>query len=315
MSDVKDSVALADSLPESVWIKRFTGYIDLERHLSAYTVRNYRHAIIRFFIWLRNEAGWRGNLDKIDPKTVRDFLIESQRRISRRTLHNHVSALRAFYKYLLRQKAVESNPFDGLALPKLRRNLPKFLTEKQISALLDGPMRLLENESIDPFQAWRDQLALELLYGGGLRVSELVNLDYGMVDKNIGVARILGKGKKERLCPLGRIALDCINKFRKEFAHSSGYNDPVLVNKNHRRISVRAVQMIVKKYLALADLPMDMSPHKIRHSYATHLLNNGADLRLVQELLGHASLSTTQIYTHVGIARLKESHRKAHPRP
>lgn len=315
MSDVKDSVALVDSLPESVWIKNFTGHIELERHLSVYTVRNYRHAIIRFFKWLRSETGWRGNLGKIDPKTVREFLIESRRRLSRRTLHNHVSALRAFYKFLLRQKAVKSNPFDGVALPKLRRTLPKFLTEKQISALLDGPMRLLENESIDPFHAWRDRLALELLYGGGLRVSELVNLNYGMVDMSNGVARILGKGSKERICPLGGLALACMNKFRKDFARSADYKDPVLVNKNHRPMSVRMVQLIVKKYLALADLPMDMSPHKIRHSYATHLLNNGADLRLVQELLGHASLSTTQIYTHVGIARLKESHRKAHPRP
>jgi len=315
MSDMKDSVAFADSLPESLWIKRFTSHIELERRLSPYTVRNYRHAIIKFFKWLRIETRWRGNLDKIESKAVRDFLIESRRRLSRRTLHNHVSALRAFYKYLLRQKVVKSNPFDGVTLPKLRRNLPKFLTEKQVSALLDGPMRLLENESIEPFQAWRDRLTLELLYGGGLRVSELVNLDYGMVDLSSGVARILGKGSKERICPLGGLALTCLNKFRKDFARSASYDDPVLINKNHRRLSVRAVQLIVKKYLALADLPMDMSPHKIRHSYATHLLNNGADLRLVQELLGHASLSTTQIYTHVGIARLKESHRKAHPRP
>ena len=316
MSVVEDNnIVPADPLPESAWIERFIKYIELERRLSAYTIRNYRHAIHKFFQWLCREADWNGDLDRLDAKTIRDFLIESSRSLSRRTLHNYVSALRTFYKYLLRQKAVKTNPFVGLTLPKLPRSLPKFLNEKQVAAFLDGPMRLLENESIDPFQAWRDRLVLELLYGGGLRVSELVGLNYGMIDLSTGVARIRGKGGKERLCPLGKVALTCLNKFRKEFASGGGYEDPVIVNTNQRRLSVRAVQLIVKKYLALADLPMDMSPHKIRHSYATHLLNNGADLRLVQELLGHSSLSTTQIYTHVGIARLKEAHQKAHPRP
>ena len=176
-------------------------------------------------------------------------------------------------------------------------------------------MQLLENKSLLPFQAWRDRLILEILYGGGLRISELVGLNYGMIDFSSGVARILGKGQKERLCPLGKVAINCLNQFRAEFASQTSYDDPVVVNDQLKRISARFVQLMIKKYLKLADLPLDMSPHKIRHSYATHLLNNGADLRLVQELLGHASLSTTQIYTHVDLARLKAAHRIAHPRP
>ena len=300
--------------PELQKIQRFIDYLALERRLSDYTVRNYRTALLNFFSWNRDVGHWSGDITKISGREIRDYLIESQRRVSRRTLHNYVSGLRSFYNYWLKQGGVKINPFEGITLPKLNKPLPKFLTENQITQLISGPMRLLDNESLSPFQAWRDRLILEILYGGGLRVSELVSLNYGMVDLSNGVARILGKGNKERLCPLGNVATVCLNKFRVEFASQTGFDDPVVVNDRLKRISARSVQLMLKKYLALADLPLDMSPHKIRHSYATHLLNNGADLRLVQELLGHASLSTTQIYTHVDLARLKEAHRNAHPR-
>lgn len=294
-------------------IQRFIDYLALERRLSDYTVRNYRTALLNFFSWNRDVSNWSGDIAKISGREIRDYLIESQRRISRRTLHNYVSGLRAFYNYWLKQGGVKINPFEGITLPKLNKPLPKFLTENQIMQLISAPMRLLNNESLSPFQAWRDRLILEILYGGGLRVSELVSLNYGMVDLSSGVTRILGKGNKERLCPLGSVATACLKKFRAEFASQIGCDDPVVVNDRLKRISVRSVQLMIKKYLALADLPLDISPHKIRHSYATHLLNNGADLRLVQELLGHVSLSTTQIYTHVDLARLKEAHRSAHP--
>jgi integrase/recombinase XerC len=209
---------------------------------------------------------------------------------------------------------VVRNPFIGVPLPKLEKRLPKFLTEDQMKQLLTGPSRLLENESVDAFTAWRDRLAMELLYGGGLRVSELVALNYGAIDLGSGVARVFGKGKKERLCPLGVVAIAVLRKFKNEFAHDTAFSAPVLVTTRHQRMPVRQVQLMLKRYLALADLPRDLTPHKIRHSYATHLLNAGADLRLVQELLGHVSLNTTQVYTHVSIARLKEVYAKAHPR-
>jgi integrase/recombinase XerC len=180
--------------------------------------------------------------------------------------------------------------------------------------LLAGPEKLLANESVDSFTALRDRLVLELLYGGGLRVSELVALNYGAIDVGTGSARVLGKGRKERICPLGDAAMAVLRKFRDTHAPDAGRDAPVLVTPRGRRLAVGAVQQLVKRYLALADLPMDITPHKLRHSYATHLLNAGADLRSVQELLGHASLTTTQIYTHTSVARLKEIHAKAHPR-
>jgi integrase/recombinase XerC len=201
-----------------------------------------------------------------------------------------------------------------MPLPKLEKRLPKFLTEEQMVRLLAGPQRLLENESIDAFTAHRDRLVMELLYGAGLRVSELVGLNYGAVDVAEGVARVTGKGRKERLCPLGRVATALLIKFRDAFARQTGPGAPVIVDSRHERLRVRQVQLMLKRYLALAELPMDLTPHKLRHSYATHLLNAGADLRLVQELLGHAQLATTQVYTHVSVARLKEIYAKAHPR-
>lgn len=299
---------------EADWLAPFLEFLQKERRYSAYTVRNYRQAFGDFWRWLDGAGLWARGPDRIESRDVRDFVIEAQRRFGRRTLHNHVSGLRAFFKFWIRRGRLTANPFTGLALPKLEKALPKFLTEKQTADLIAGPLRLLENESLDAFTAWRDRLVLELLYGGGLRVSELVGLDYGQIEFERGVARVLGKGRKERLCPLGQVAMAVLVKWKDEFAHNTGLSAPVVINARHERLNVRAVQLIVKKYLALADLPMDLSPHKLRHSYATHLLNAGADLRLVQELLGHASLNTTQIYTHTSVARLKEVYDKAHPR-
>lgn len=304
----------AAALPENEWIAPFLEFLAKERRYSPYTVRNYRNAVGSFFSWLRRDGDWTGSLESITPLQVRGFLIESQRRLARRTLHNHVSGVRAFFRYALRRKWVEKNPLTGLVLPKLDKPLPRFMTEEQMTKLLQGPLLLLENESIDAFAAWRDRLMMELLYGGGFRVSEVVALNYGQIDFRSGVARVQGKGGKERLCPLGKAAMACLETFKSAHARRTGFSDPVLVNNKHERLYPRAVQLTLKRYLALADLPMDMSPHKIRHSYATHLLNNGAQLRLVQDLLGHANLATTQIYTHVSIERLKEVYRQAHPR-
>ena len=180
--------------------------------------------------------------------------------------------------------------------------------------LLLGPQQLLENESIDAFTAWRDRLVMELLYGGGLRVSELAGLNYSAIDFASGVARVMGKGSKERLCPLGKIAIAVLQRFRDNYAREKGPEAPVVITKRFQRLPVRQVQLLLKRYLLLAELPLDLTPHKLRHSYATHLLNAGADLRLVQELLGHAQLATTQIYTHVSVARLQEVYAKTHPR-
>ena len=303
---------LADSLIKG--LDPFLSHLEKERRLSTYTVRNYKQAIRDFSIWMKANTRWDGEWENLSSTQLKRFLIERQGSHSRRTIHNHFSALKTYSKFLKRRKLIKKNPFTGIVLPKLDKPLPKFLTEKQMSLLLEGPMKLLENESIEPFFAWRDSLVLELLYGAGLRVSELAGLNYGAIDFQGGVARVMGKGNKERLCPLGKIAMIVLQKFKQEFTTNTGYSEPVVLGNKKLRIRVRQVQLLIKKYLALADLPMDLTPHKIRHSFATHLLNNDADLRLVQDLLGHSSLSTTQIYTHVSVGRLKDAHSKAHPR-
>ena len=311
------SVDVLQIVPPAVaaqWLQPFLDYLAKERRYSAYTVRNYRQAFEDYYRWLGQSGRNAGAFDQLSVRDVRDFVIEAQRRFGRRTLHNHVSGLRAFHRYWMREGKLARNPFSGVPLPKLDKPLPKFLTETQMVTLLAGPEKLLAQGTISAFTALRDRLALEILYGGGLRVSELVGLNYSAVDFGQGAVRVLGKGKKERICPLGRTAMALVERFRRTEAKASGPNDPVLVSEQQRRLNPANVQQLVKKYLALADLPMDITPHKLRHSYATHLLNAGADLRSVQELLGHASLTTTQIYTHTSVARLKEIHAKAHPR-
>ena len=303
--------------PEEVvssWWTPFAGHLALERRCSPYTVRNYRQAFEDFYRWLEGSGLWRRGLDALGPRDVRDFVIEAQRRFGRRTLHNHVSGLRALCNYWLRKGRLRRNPFAAVPLPRLEKRLPQFLTEDQMKTLLEGPGRLLANGSCDRFTACRDLLAMELLYGAGLRVSELTGLTYGAVDLDSGVARVVGKGRKERLGPIGKAATAVLGRFKAGFAGKTGPADPILVNSDGSRMTVRAVQLMLKRYLALAGLPMDLTPHKLRHSYATHLLNAGADLRMVQELLGHAQLATTQVYTHVSIARLKDVHARSHPR-
>lgn len=320
---MSDAVPAADTkVPPAVvteWLLPFLDFLAKERRYSAYTVRNYRQAFEDFFVWA-HKVKPAASIAEFDQRLIRDYVVERSSgrggtpKLARRTLHNHVSGLRAFFRYWQRRGRLTRNPFTGVPLPKLEKSLPKFLTETQAATLLAGPQKLLERDEIDKFTAWRDRLVLELLYGGGLRVSEVVGLNYGAIDFGTGSARVLGKGRKERICPLGAVAMAVLTKFRDEFAPDPKPTHPVLITERHDRLTVRAVQLIVKRYLAVADLPMDLSPHKLRHSFATHLLNSGADLRAVQELLGHANLATTQIYTHTSVARLKEIYAKAHPR-
>jgi integrase/recombinase XerC len=307
---------------EAAQVATFLEELRGERRLSEYTARNYGQAIRGFFKWLRGSEGRAVAPEAVTRAQARAFVIESQRRVERRTVHLQVSALRAFYKFLLRRGAVPASPWAGLALPKLAKKLPHFLTEAQMRELLAVPERLTENagtttsaeeSAARAFEISRDRVMLEVLYGAGLRVSELVGLTYGQLDLEGGVARVLGKGGKERLCPLGEAATEAVRAHR-ALARKADFKSPVLVHANGKPVTPRWVQLRLKTMLKLAGLPLDLSPHKLRHSFATHLLNHGADLRAVQEMLGHARLSTTQVYTHVSVARLQEAHRKAHPR-
>jgi integrase/recombinase XerC len=313
----KDVSKIQPPPPEAViasWWTPFGDYLSRERRCSPYTVRNYRAAFDDFYRWLSASGLWGKGIGALGSREVRDFVIEAQRRYGKRTLHNHVSGLRALCRFWMTKGRLERNPFSGAPLPKLEKRLPQFLTEEQMKTLLASPGRLLESGGCNAFTACRDRLAMELLYGAGLRVSELVGLNHGAVDLGEGVARVMGKGQKERICPLGRVACAVLARFRDEFTPAAGPADPVLCNPDLSRMGVRAVQLMLKRHLSLSGLPLDLTPHKLRHSFATHLLNAGADLRIVQELLGHAQLVTTQVYTHVSIARLKDVYDKAHPR-
>lgn len=297
----------------SARIKTYLQHLELERRLSKNTVRNYASAIHHFVDYLKSEKKWKGTFDSIDTLTVRSFIIDQQRRISRRTLHNYISGLRSFYQYLRRKQILQTNPFTKVTLPKLERTLPVFLTQAQMIALLEAPAKMLRENLISQFDAYRDTLILEFLYGGGLRISELCDLRYASINYQNHTVRVLGKGKKERICPLGSIAIASLKLFEKAFGLDRSRVSHVIVDKNGKPLVPRRVQALLKRYLKYTGLPLTITPHKLRHSFATHMLDNGAEIRAVQEMLGHASLSTTQLYTHLSIERLKQVHAQAHP--
>lgn len=299
---------------EAEWLQPFVDHLSAERRASTYTVRNYAQAVHDLWRWMESNARKPDELASLTSRDMRDFVIESQRRLDRRTVHNRASGLRAFFRFWIRRGKLARNPLTGVPLPKLEKRLPVFLTEKQAAALLDAPMQLLKGSKPDPFTAWRDRLILELLYGAGLRVSELCGLDQGRVDLEAGTVRVHGKGGKDRICPIGEVAAGVLRKFNMDLAPALGPTDPVIVAPDGSRLTPREVQRLLKGHLASAGLPHDLTPHKLRHSFATHMVDRGADLRLVQELLGHSRLGTTQIYTHVTMARLKAVYDKAHPR-
>jgi integrase/recombinase XerC len=241
---------------------------------------------------------------------MRGYLVHlTERRYDRATIHLKMSALRSFFRWLVRAERVKQNPVSGLTLPKKGRKLPKFLTIQQIEELLAAP---LKGEGKDGLAAWRNKAILETLYSGGLRIHELVQLNDNDVDMLGEVVSVRGKGKKERLAPLGGPAVETLQKYLELRGRNSG--GPLFVNRFGGRMTARSVQRMLKKYLMAVGLDPSLTPHKLRHSFATHMLDAGADLRSVQELLGHANLSTTQIYTHVTPERLKKVYEKAHPR-
>jgi integrase/recombinase XerC len=301
---------------ERGWIDKFLKFLEAEKRYSAYTIRNYRQALEGLLLYVsEGQAGVRNLFEVLGPTSIRSYVIDQQRSgISKRTLHLRVSAFRSFFRWLRRNGHIDHNPVSGVTVPKYRKPLPKFFTEREMARFLDGPAVLLETGKCDPFTAARDGLLFELFYGAGLRISEAVQANWGDYDSRQHCLKVMGKGRKERICPVGDQAARLLDAFRNEHAVVKGRPDPILHTLDGRRLTPFWIQKRMKSYLRLADLPEDLTPHKIRHSFATHLLNAGADMRIVQELLGHASLSTTQIYTHVGLKRLKEAHSQAHPR-
>ena len=326
-------------------VTAFLGYLTDERHFSPYTARCYGADLRQHCEFLAAEYGIeldagaeRAAFDQLDRgdapealpagtltkliaaagadeiRTFLDFLAEQD--YSPATMARKIATLRSFYKWASKRSLLPTNPMTLIRTPRQAKRLPKAITVEQIEQLLSAP------DDRDPLGA-RDRAMLETLYSTGIRVSELVDLDISDLDENTQALRVRGKGKKERIVPLGSHALAAIRHYisvlgndeRYAGAWAPGNNDrPLFVNKHAKRLSSRSVRRKLDKYLAQVGLDPGISPHTLRHSFATHLLDNGADLRSVQELLGHQSLSTTQGYTHLSTSRVEEAYKDAHPR-
>ena len=322
------------------WIQKFLAHLATDRGASAYTQRNYRQTLMEFVRWQMSlqstvhspqfevqspksvpAVAW----EKLQRDDFRNYLrFLGRHNLGRAAIQLRFSALRTFYKFLIRHGAVESSPIKNLSLPKLEKRLPKFLTIQQMKDLLAAPAKLLETQKqkkgagrpISAAACLRDLAVLETIYSCGLRVSELCGLRAEDVDWSEQLVRVRGKGKKERLVPEGEPALQAIQNYWNLLKQPPSGASPVFFAETKLRAPLNPLQLSrrLKQYLAIAGLDPGLTPHKLRHSYATHLLDAGADLRSVQELLGHAHLITTQIYTHVTTERLKKAYDAAHPR-
>jgi site-specific recombinase XerD len=278
-----------------------------ERNASPRTVDNYDRALRAAAEFLGGKS-WRA----ASPEDFRAYLFALMKRErARATIRLDFAALRSFYRFLCERKGLATNPLLSVSLPKADKRLPVFLTTTQIDALLRAPHEAKPQKQAPAWMPWRDTAILELFYSSGLRLAELAALDVRDIDPYSETVRVLGKGAKERIVPVGQPALEAIQQYRQRAQVQAG---PLFLSKLRKRLSPASIWVLVKKYLRLAQIPVPASPHKLRHSFATHLLDAGADLRSVQSLLGHASLSTTQIYTHVTTERLKKAYNQAHPR-
>jgi len=287
-------------------VEEFLRYLAVERNASSRTLKAYRQALTAFRA--ENEAPWK----KCTANDFRDYLfIIMKRGQARSYVRLQFSALRTFYQFLAARKGLRHNPARDVQLPKIDKKLPLVLTRQQVEELLAAPARVAKNRAAPVWMPLRDVAIMELFYSSGLRLSELAALDVADVDLYTESVRVFGKGRKERICPVGLPALEAISRYR---ATANIHSGPLFINKARRRMSTRSIWLILKRYLRHTSIPISISPHKLRHSFATHLLDRGADLRSVQALLGHASLSTTQIYTHVTVERLKKAYADAHPR-
>lgn len=287
------------------YIERFTKYLKYEKNFSHHTVRNYLSDLDQYRNYLKEQAL---EID-IDQLAIRRYLALLQKKNTKTSTGRKLAAIKCFYKYLRREEIIETNPFEGVATPKAEKRLPGFFSVDDIFRLMDAP------RSNKPLVV-RDRAILELLYSSGLRAEELAGLDIEHIDMTGGMIKVIGKGNKERRVPVGGKALEAINAYHESriAGGDAAKSGPLFLNYRGERLTTRSIARIVKKYLMKAGIPGKGSPHTLRHSFATHLLDAGADLRGIQELLGHASLSTTQKYTHITTDKLMEVYDKAHPR-
>jgi len=281
--------------------------MEVERSASPRTLRNYGDALARFHDFAENRQ-W----SVYTPDDFRSYLFERMKEgDAKATLRMRFSAFRSFYRFLQERGGVKKNPLKEVQLPKTGRKLPIVLSGEQILSLLEAPLKMEREQQAPTWMAARDAAILELFYSSGLRLAELAALNVEDVDPYNDVVRVFGKGRKERLCPVGAPAMNAIQDYR----HAAQVNrGPLFISKLQKRLGAASIWAVVKRCAAFAQIPVPASPHKLRHSFATHLLDHGADLRSVQTLLGHANLSTTQIYTHVSVERLRKVYTETHPR-
>ena len=293
-------------------VRSYLEYLEIERNYSAHTILSYETDLLSLVQFLRKEGI--KSFDSVHKETLRSFIGSLlDKGFSQRSIARKIASMRSFFKYLRRQKIIDGNPALVLITPKVGKRLPSFLDEESIQRLLLLPDRTTPNGK-------RDAAILELFYSTGIRLSELIGLNVGDLKQKEGVIKVKGKGRKERIVPIGRKALEAINDYLKERnklsinANIKLDERPLFIIREGRRIYPQAVGRMVRKYIAKVSEIEKKSPHVLRHSFATHLLNHGADLLTVKELLGHESLSTTQVYTHVSSEQMKKVYENAHPK-
>lgn len=287
---------------------KYRNYLEVEKNASRYTVRNYTTDLTDFFVFLRSRGTL--SLRDIDRNVLRDYLADlMERGFVKRSIARKLSAVRSLFRYLIREELVQTNPVKNTTSPRLDRRLPEFLTADEMARIIESP------DISNPF-GQRDRALLELLYASGLRVSELVGLNVENVDMDTREIRVWGKGSKERITLMGEPALKALQAYLTEGRQSlSGKKatNALFINRYGTRLTERSVQELLDKYAQAVGIAKKIHPHMVRHTFATHLLDGGADLRVVQELLGHASLSSTQIYTHVSKSQARKVYMSSHP--
>jgi tyrosine recombinase XerC len=284
------------------FIEKFVRYLEIEKNYSVHTIINYKLDLLGFNKFIAGTE-----LEKIGYLDLRKYLaVLKEKNFGNRTVGRRLSTLRSFFRFLCREGHIKTNPILMLSSPKLEKHLPSFMTEDEVSRLIESAF----SKTQDDLLGLRDRAILEVFYSSGLRISELVGLNLSDIDFISGILKIRGKGKKERIVPIGETALVTVRKYLEKRKKQT---EALFLNNHFRRITTRGVRYLVVKYINASGIKPGVSAHTFRHSFATHLLNHGADLRTVQELLGHANLSSTQIYTHLTTDKLKSVYDKAHP--
>jgi len=305
-------------------LENFLNHLQFEQHYSSHTLLAYQTDLEQFFDFLyrhfETPSLSESMLTQVDVLTVRLWMGELlEQGMQARSIGRKLAAVRSFFRYLVRQRILSVYPLSNIKTPKVAKRLPQFLTEEQTRKLFDEQLAALDPDS---FEGRRDRAILELLYSSGLRLSELIGLNIEDIDMENMLLKVFGKGKKHRIVPFGSFAKDALKKYfevRKNLLniHSARRQEDasaVFLTKKAARIYPMLVRRLVKKYLGGVTEMKQKSPHVLRHTFATHLLNHGADLRTVSEMLGHSSLSTTEIYTHISFERLKEVYQRSHPK-